>query len=67
MRFMADRAQIVSSVDGSFALEGLEVTPEVAELAAAWARGDATDEDLRVARRELVARHAATSEPAPAA
>jgi len=54
MCLVTDRAQIVANSGASLRLEGLCSSPEVDELLAAWARGGASDEDLREAERRIL-------------
>jgi hypothetical protein len=62
-----ERAEIVSTVAGSLRLEGLEPSVEARELAAAWARGEASDEDLVTAEQRLLGDAAAVRGGAPRA
>jgi hypothetical protein len=55
MDVVVDRAQIVASSAGSLHLEGLRSDPAVDQLLTAWARGEASEADLREAERRIVA------------
>lgn len=54
MSSMRDREQIVAAVCGSLALEGLAASPEVQRLSEAWARGEASSNDLLEMERRLL-------------
>ena len=55
MRSVSTRAQIAANALASVRLEGLVPSAEMRELAAAWARGEATDENLLAAEQRLLA------------
>lgn len=67
---MNERARIVAAGTGSLALEGLTPSPAVQRLREAWARGDASTEQLIEAERRLLAGESLEAAPpadAPAA
>ncbi len=51
---MVDRERAVEAALGSVRMEGLEPSQASRELLAAWARGEASDEDLRAADDQLL-------------
>lgn len=55
MHVVTDRRAIVEDTLGSLRLEGLEPTPADRRIAEAWADGELSDEDLRLATREVLA------------
>lgn len=62
-----ERHDVVAEVAGSLHLEGLEPSPHARELAAAWARGDAGDEDLVAAEQCVLGAAAGLGSGAPRA
>lgn len=62
---MNPREQTVANAAGSLRIEGLQASQQARELADAWARGAATDEDLRAAEARLLVD--ATQAPSPPA
>ncbi len=52
---MGDRARAATNAVASVRLEGLDPGPDVEAFLARWARGEATMDDLREARRRVVA------------
>jgi hypothetical protein len=62
-----DRSQIVANSAASLRLEGLCSEVEVDELLNAWARGRASEEDLREAERRILSGRSLADLPALAA
>jgi Antitoxin VbhA len=60
-----ERQEVVAEVAGSLLLEGLEPSPDARQLAEAWARGDAGDEDLLAAEQRLLGDAAGMRSGAP--
>jgi len=52
---VSTRPQIAENALASVRLEGLEPSAEILEIGSAWARGEATDEDLVDAEQRLLA------------
>jgi len=61
---MTTPAQAVANAEASLRLEGLQPSEHARQLAAAWARGEISDEDLIAAEQQLLATARLSAAPA---